>query len=251
MSALLDVRGLHKGFGGVKAVAGCSFCVRERSITALIGPNGAGKTTVFNLITGLIPVERGEIAFGGQQLHALRSHEIFDLGIARTFQMLRIFPKLTALENLMIAQRGRAEGIFDALLRPSLVREEERARRERAHECLRMVGLEEKAHAKAGGLSYGQQKLLDIARCVASGARLILLDEPVAGVNPTVRERIKALLRSLRERGTTILVIEHDMGFVMDLCDEIVVLDHGEEIASGPPERVRNDRRVIAAYLGE
>lgn len=248
---MLSVSKLEKRFGGVRAVHDCDFTVEEGSITGLIGPNGAGKTTVFNMITGLIRPDSGEITFKGEPLNDLEPHEVFKLGISRTFQMLRIFPKLTALENLMLAHPSRTEHVFDRILRPRLVRDEERTRTARAEEYLRMVGLYDKRHHKAGDLSYGQQKLLDIARCLATEADLIMLDEPVAGVNPVLRERIRALLLDLKKRGRTILLIEHDMGFVMTLCDKIVVLDHGEEIAIGTPAAIRKDKRVIKAYLGE
>lgn len=248
---MLEVANLEKRFGGVRAVHDCDFTVEEGSITALIGPNGAGKTTVFNLITGLIRPDKGSIVFRGEPLIDLEPHEIFAQGIARTFQMLRIFPKLTALENLMLAHHGAAEGIFDRLFRPRLVGDEERSRTKRALEYLELVGLTEKKGFRAGDLSYGQQKLLDIARCLATEADLILLDEPVAGVNPVLREKIKKLLEKLKGQGRTILLIEHDMHFVMGMSDKVVVLDHGEEIAIGTPDKIKNDARVIKAYLGE
>jgi len=247
---LLNVTKLEKRFGGVQAVRDCDFSVEEGTITALIGPNGAGKTTVFNLITGLVRPDAGVISFRGEPLLDLEPHEIARVGISRTFQLLRIFPKLTALENLMIAHPGSAERMFDNLFRRRRVRDEEEAKRRRCLEYLELVGLREKAHVAAGSLSYGQQKLLDIARCLATEADLILLDEPVAGVNPVVRERIKEVLKTLKKEGKSILIIEHDMSFVMGLCDRIVVMDHGEEIAIGPPTSIKKDKRVIEAYLG-
>ncbi len=248
---LLSVSRLRRRFGGVTAVKNCSFTVRENSITALIGPNGAGKTTVFNMITGLTQPDGGTITFRGEPLQDFAPHEIFHMGVGRTFQMLRIFPKLTVIENLMIAQPSQVEGVFDRILKRKRVRDEEKTKRQRALTYLKTVGLEKKQHWKAGDLSYGQQKLLDITRCIASEAELILLDEPVAGVNPRLREDIKRLLLRLKGQGRTILIIEHDMNFIMDLSDEVVVLDHGEEIAVGKPGQIRKNRRVIKAYLGE
>lgn len=248
---LLAVQDVEQEFGGVRALKDCSFEVKERSITALIGPNGAGKTTMFNAITGLVRPCRGRIILRGEPLLDLRTHEVFHAGIARTFQLLRVFPKLAAIENLMLAQPGRAEGMFDRIFRPRLVRDEEAGKRERAMEYLKLVGLDRHAATPAGDLSYGQQKLLDIARCLATEAELLLLDEPVAGVNPVLRTRIRKLLKRLKREGRTILIVEHDMNFVMDIADEVIVLDHGERIAAGPPKKIRRDKRVINAYLGE
>lgn len=247
---MLTVKGLKKSFGGVHAVRDCNFTVKEGSITALIGPNGAGKTTVFNLITGLLRPDAGDVRFKGEPLTDLQSHEIFHAGIARTFQLLRIFPKLSAIENLMIAQPG-SEGMFDMFTKTKRIRDEEQTKHERAVEYLRVVGLEKKKDLKGGDLSYGQQKLLDIARCLSTEADLILLDEPVAGVNPTLREGIKKLLVNLKKQGKTILLIEHDMNFVMGMSDKVIVLDHGEEIAEGKPSAVKKNKKVIKAYLGE
>lgn len=247
---MLKITELKKHFGGVKAVNGASFTVKQGTITALIGPNGAGKTTVFNLITGLYKPDSGEMVFRGNVLTNFKPHEIFHLGLARTYQMLRIFPELTAEENLMIAH-PKPEGMFDKLLKPKKVKARERAHKERAHEYLRMINLYEKRHFKAGSLSYGQQKLLDIARCLATEADLILLDEPVAGVNPKIREDIQKLLIEIKKSGRTILLIEHDMNFVMGMSDQIVVLDHGDEIAIGPPSKIKKNKKVIKAYLGE
>lgn len=247
---LLIVEKLEKNFGGVQAVRDCDFTVKQGSITGLIGPNGAGKTTVFNMLTGLVKPDSGRIVLKGNIINGMEPHEIFRLGIARTFQLLRIFPKLTALQNVMLAIPGKDEHPLDRVLRPGAVKKEEEARRIKAIEALRAVNLQEKMDLPAGDLSYGQQKLLDIARCVATDAELILLDEPVAGVNPRLREGIRDLLLEFRKRGKTILLIEHDMTFVMGLCDTIVVMDHGEEIAVGPPKEIRTNKRVITAYLG-
>ena len=249
--SMLEVKNLTKHFGGVKAVDGATFKVEAGTITALIGPNGAGKTTVFNLITGLISADKGSVVFRGEYLSDHKPHEIYHLGIARTYQLLRIFPELTAEENLMIAHRGQHEGLFDVFHKPKYVKAEEKAKRERAHEYLKMVGLYDKRHYKAGSLSYGQQKLLDIARCLATEADLIMLDEPVAGVNPRLREKISDLLLTLKKKGRTVLLIEHDMSFVMGMSDTVIVLERGKEIAVGTPKQIKNNKKVIRAYLGE
>lgn len=248
---LLSVENLERSFGGVKAVQNCDFTVEKGSITGLIGPNGAGKTTVFNMLTGFLRPDKGRITFDGVEIAGLEPHAIARMGITRTFQLLRIFPKLSALENVMIAVPGNDEHPLDRMFFPLRVRSSEKMRKEKAETLLRTVGLWEKKDLPAGSLSYGQQKLLDIARCLATDAKLILLDEPVAGVNPVLREKIKNILLDLKRQGRTVLVIEHDMSFVMGMCDTIVVLDHGEEIAIGTPASIKKNRKVIAAYLGE
>jgi branched-chain amino acid transport system ATP-binding protein len=247
---MLEVKRLHKSFGGVDAVHNCTFKVEQNSITALIGPNGAGKTTVFNMITGFVKPDSGAIRFKGSSLLGLKTFERSNLGIARTFQLIRLFPKLTVMENLLLAEHQEGERFFSAIFSPGKVRDEERKKRKRCLGFLKIVGLESKANELAENLSYGQQKLVEIARVLATESELILLDEPVAGVNPTMRERIKKVLVELQEKGKTILLIEHDMRFVMDVCDEVVVLDYGKEIAVGAPAQVMKDRRVLEAYLG-
>jgi ABC-type branched-subunit amino acid transport system ATPase component len=248
---LLVVEKLEKRFGGVQAVRDCDFVVKEGTITGLIGPNGAGKTTVFNMLTGLIKPDNGRILLQGKLIDGMEPHEVFRMGVSRTFQLLRIFPKLSALENVMLAIPGKDEHPLDRILKPRVVKAEEANRREKAIAALRLVNLHEKMDLPAGELSYGQQKLLDIARCVAADAKIILLDEPVAGVNPVLRAGIANLLKRLQKSGKTILLIEHDMTFVMGLCDTIVVMDHGEEIAVGTPAQIKKNKRVIGAYLGE
>ena len=248
---MLRVRNLDKRFDGIKAVQDCSFRVDDNSITALIGPNGAGKTTVFNLITGFIRPDNGKIRYKGKSLTGIKPYKIANFGIARTFQLIRLFPKLTVIENLMLATRQRGENLLDAIFRPGKVRQEEKRKIRFCMKLLKLVGLEEKADARAENLSYGQQKLVEIAKVLATRADLILLDEPVAGVNPVMRKKIKEVLQRLKKAGKTILLIEHDMPFVMDVCEKVIVLDRGKEIAVGTPKQIASNKQVLEAYLGQ
>lgn len=248
---MLHVSRLNKSFDGVKAVNDCSFEVEKNSITALIGPNGAGKTTVFNLITGMIKPDSGSIAYKEKSLLKLKTHEISNLGITRTFQLIRLFPKLTLMENLMLAEHQIGEKFWHSIFSYKKVRQTERRMRIKAREILELVGLEEKARYDAENLSYGQQKLAEIGRILATKADLILLDEPVAGVNPVMREKIKKVLKRLQKADKTILIIEHDIGFVMDVCDKVIVLDQGHNICEGKPSEVVKNKKVLEAYLGE
>jgi ABC-type branched-subunit amino acid transport system ATPase component len=230
---LLEVSELTKRFGGVTAVNRCSLALAAGRIYGLIGPNGSGKTTLFNCITGLAVRDAGEIRFRGQRVDGLPAHRVASLGIGRTFQVIRVFPELTALENLLVASRhGRDRAVT------------------RAGELLAFVRLEGLAGEYAGNLSYGQQKLLEFARVLMLDPSLILLDEPAAGVNRTLLNELLAAITRLRDEGRTILVVEHDMKVVMGLCEWVFVLDYGEKIAEGPPEAVRADARVIDAYFG-
>lgn len=245
--SLLKVEHLVKRFGGVTAVNHCNFVVKENSITALIGPNGAGKTTMFDLITGLLPHDEGEIYFKGQPLSAVPTHARAKLGIARTFQAIRVFPELTALENMMLALPGYPDRFRD--IAGSLKSATHKVK-QHAMELLTLINLHEKAHHTAGSLSYGQQKLLEIGRAVATGAELILLDEPAAGVNRTMLHTIITLIKKLHSEGKTLLIVEHDMGFVMELSQHIIVMDYGKEIAEGTPEEIQRNPKVLEAYLG-
>ncbi len=251
---ILEVKAVSKRFGGVAALKDMNFSLAEGEIVGLIGPNGAGKTSFFNCITGLVSIDTGEILFGqsGIRLNRLPRHEILKAGVARTFQNLRIFKNITLLENVSIGFHSRTRSnLWDAFLRTPRLKREERMIFSKSMEFLEFVGLEKLANETAANLPYGSQKRLEIARALACGPQLLLLDEPVAGMNPHEKNEIASLIRRIRERKITVLLIEHDMKVVMPLCERIVVMDEGEKIAEGSPEQVRNNARVIQAYLGE
>jgi ABC-type branched-subunit amino acid transport system ATPase component len=249
---LLDARGLTKDFGGITAVRGVDFVVRAGQIKALIGPNGAGKTTIFNLISGALPPTRGRVLFEGEPLPERRPHAVAARGIARTFQLARLFGEMTVLDNVLVGchRRGRA-GWAACAFRTRAMREEERGLRARAWAVLERVGLQERAHVAASLLPYGEQRLVEIGRALAMDPRLLLLDEPGAGLNPAEHLRLAALIKRIRDGGTTVLLVDHHMDLVMDLSDEVLVLSYGEKLAEGPPRAVRSNPDVIAAYLGE
>ena len=248
---LLKIKKLEKYFNGIKAVQDCNFVVDENKIVALIGPNGAGKTTVFNLISGLVKPDKGDIHFKGEPISGLQPYKIARLGISRTFQLIRLFPKLTAMENLLLAKHQEGENFLSTILKLRYIKHEEKTNRERCLEFLKLVGLEDKTNSHAENLSYGQQKLLEIARVLATESDLLLLDEPVAGVNSVMREKIKDILIKLKKEGKTILFIEHDIRFVMDIADKVVVMDHGEEIAIGTPKQIQKNPKILEAYFGK
>jgi len=240
-------------FGGLIAVNQVSFSLNKGDLFGLIGPNGAGKTTCFNIITGVYKPTSGDIQFDGRSIAGTPSNRIASLGIARTFQNIRLFKALSVLENVVVGGFLRHQSnLMSALLYlPSAIKDTERLREE-ARALLRVVNLEHVADVRSADLSYGMQRRLEIARAMATKPQLLLLDEPAAGMNPQEKEELNAMVKKIRdEHEMTVLLIEHDMRFVMSLCERIVVLDHGEEIAQGPPSEIRNDPKVIAAYLGE
>ncbi|MAG95502.1 MAG: ABC transporter ATP-binding protein [Alphaproteobacteria bacterium] len=248
---LLELQGLSKTFAGLTALSGVSFELAEGTTMGIIGPNGAGKTTLFNTVTGVFPPNAGRIAFQGREITKLAAEKRAALGISRTFQHPRLFKSLTILENVMLGRHahGRAEFLACGLRLP-WARREERDLRARALEYLDLVGLAGEGHRLAGELPLGQQRYLEVARALASEPKLLLLDEPTAGLNDGETEEFRTLVLSIRDRGVTILVIEHHMRFIMSLCDEIVVLNFGQLIEEGTPDHVQRSEAVIEAYLG-
>jgi len=249
--SLLRAEGLAKEFGGVRAVEGLDFEIREGQVFSIIGPNGAGKTTLLNLLTGIYRPSAGRLWLGGQPLRARAPHEFAAAGIGRTFQNLQIFFNMSALENVMTGRHLHERcSLAAALVRTPRLARAERDCRRLAAELLAFVGLEASADAAADALSYGALKRLEIARALAGEPRLLLLDEPAAGLNPSEIREIGALLRRLAARGITLVLVEHNMKLVMGVSDHVLVLDYGRKLAEGAPEAVRNDPRVVEAYLG-
>lgn len=252
MSSLLDIKGLTKLFGGVTAVSDVSFDVKEGEIMAVIGPNGAGKTTLFNMISNFLAPTEGEVQYKGDRLTGKKIHELPQLGISRTFQNLQIFTNMTVLENVMMGAHVKLKtGVFSSALRLPIVKKDEKLAYEAAMEALEMVGLVPYRHEKAALLSYGQQKQLEFARAMIYDPQLVLLDEPMAGLNDAETHKMSEYIVNYKKKGHSFLFVEHKMATVMSVADRIVVIDFGKKIAEGKPEEIQKNEKVIKAYLGE
>ncbi len=249
---LLSVRGIGKRFGGLQAVNDVSFDVATGSIKAVIGPNGAGKTTIFNLISGFLPPDSGEIVFGGAEIQGMSSCEIAARGMVRTFQHIRLFPKMTVLENVMVGRHIHSRaGFFAGMLNLPFTWGEERRIREKSVEIMELLGIVGHAGTEATSLAYGQQRVVELGRALACEPELLLLDEPAAGLNMRETDEMGRLISRIREMGVTVLLVEHDMSLVMNISDEVVVLSYGEKIAEDRPLAIQKNREVIRVYLGD
>ena len=248
---MLKIEHVKKSFGGVQATKDVSMHIKAGRITALIGPNGAGKTTLFNQINGVDKADSGTIQFDGIYIQDLPPFKICEAGLSRTYQLINLFHKMRVIDNVMVGMHTRLKtGFWKSLVNSKSKRKEDAAALEKARDLLRFVGLEKEENELAGNLSYGQQRLLEIVRAMATEPKLLLLDEPAAGMNSAEKEDLNLIIRKILDRGITVLIVEHDMKLIMDIADEIFVINQGELIASGTPEEIQNDPLVIKAYLG-
>jgi len=249
---VLEVRDVYKNFGGVKALEGVSLKIDEGEVVGLIGPNGSGKTTLFNVVVGFYPIDKGDIYFDGSRITGLKPYQTARKGIGRTFQITRVFPRMTVLENMLVAPKDQlGEDLFSTFLRWGEVKERERDMVRKAEEILKFLEIDALKDEFAGNLSGGQRKLLELGRVLMTDPKMILLDEPVAGVNPTLANKIFDRILELRdEKGLTFLIVEHNMDVVMGACERIYVMNKGRIVAEGSPEEIQSDERVIEAYLG-
>lgn len=249
---VLSIEHVAVHFGGLVAISDMNFYVNKGEIVSLIGPNGAGKTTAFNVMTGFLTPTKGAVKYCGEDLKGKKPHEIADLGLIRTFQRTSVFPNDTVYDNVLMGLHRQGKvGLVEAILGLPRARASEKAQRERAAELVRWIGLDARANDLAGSLSYGEQRLVGVALALAAQPKMLLLDEPVSGMNASETHTFVQLIRNIRDRGVTILLVEHDMPMVMSVSDRIVVLNYGRIIAEGPPETIRNDPAVIEAYLGQ